>query len=192
MSHGGERYGAGRPATHVTVESLRRLDIRAMARADALVEGGGAWIWTDRACASFSLAADVLTLRHSLLGRHVSQAVPILRTACLYGGTRPWFGCPHCGGRVAVLLLRGGGFGCKRCVMASYTSQRESDVDRAARAKSKAVQRLDRVGLRPKGMHNTTYNAILANAIDAEYRHSQTLTAGWQRLALFGWKVRDM
>jgi len=175
MGHGGARDGAGRPATHVTVEGLRRLDIRAMARADALVEGGGAWIWTDRACASFSLTGDVLTLRHNLLGRHVSQAVPILRTACQYGGTRPWFGCPHCGSRVAVLLLRGGGFGCKRCVMASYTSQRESGVDGAERALRKASQRLDAGGLRPKGMHISTYCSILAAAAAADTRYWQAL-----------------
>jgi len=39
-------------------------------------------------------------------GEAVHQRVPIERTRCHYGGMRPWFHCPRCQRRVAVLFLR--------------------------------------------------------------------------------------
>jgi hypothetical protein len=174
MGHGGARYGAGRPAVHVTVEGLRRLDIRAMARDGGLSEGG-MWIWRDLACASFSTADDVLTLRHDLQGRAATQQIQITHTACHYGGTRPWFACPGCSRRVAVLLLAPGGFFCRRCAGAAYLSQRQGTMDRAASAAKKAGDRLRKDGGRPKRMRHLTYMALLAHKIAAERRYSEAV-----------------
>jgi hypothetical protein len=41
-------------------------------------------------------------------GRSVEQRVPLLWTPCTFGGARPWFGCPRCAKRVAIVYFRDG------------------------------------------------------------------------------------
>jgi hypothetical protein len=59
--------------------------------------------------------------------------VPVVRTRCNYGGTRPWFLCPTCDDRRAVLHAppAGGRFGCRRCLGLLYLSECEDAFGRA-------------------------------------------------------------
>jgi hypothetical protein len=62
------------------------------------------------------------------------QFIRVERTACRYGGSRPWFRCA-CGGRVAVLFDAGKGFFCRRCLRLGYECQQATarwrSIDRA-------------------------------------------------------------
>jgi hypothetical protein len=88
--------------------------------------------------------------------------VPILSTTCNYGGTRPWFACPHCASRVAVIYLRRGGFYCRKCAQVAYHSQSADECGRTWRNQQKAEAKLGVGWARPKGMHHKTRERLLA------------------------------
>jgi hypothetical protein len=96
--------------------------------------------------------------------------VTIERTRCNYGGWRPWFRCPTCGDRRAVLYRpsEGGRLGCRRCLKLLYLSECEDAFGRAI-LKVRKIERCicipsERiVGMaslvgRPKGQHWQTYD----------------------------------
>lgn len=76
-----------------------------------------------------SMALDHVRVQYDGLDHRVE----IERTRCNYGGTRPWFLCPACGDRRAVLYtLSGGGFfGCQRCLRLLYLSECEDTFERS-------------------------------------------------------------
>ena len=63
--------------------------------------------------------------------------VQIVRTPCNYGGYRPWFLCPNCWRRVAVLYLPGKIAACRKCYNICYSSQCEDFSSRAMRRMGK-------------------------------------------------------
>ena len=112
-----------------------------------------------------SVALDHARVLHDGL----DHLVEIERTRCNYGDTRPWFLCPACGNRRAVLYALPGGscFGCRRCLRLLYLSECEDTFGRGLLK----VRKLERsvcesigglVGTahpvdKPKGQHWTTY-----------------------------------
>ena len=105
----------------------------------------------------------------------VEEPIPILRVACRFGGTRPYFICPGvvngitCGRRVTKLYGPGRYFLCRHCYQLAYQSQREQPCWRAQRRACKLWRRLGRNSddnfiPRPKGMHERTYQNLLARA----------------------------
>lgn len=90
-----------------------------------------------------------------------------------FGGDRPWFSCPSCGGRCAVLYglpaRYGPRFACRACRGLAYQSQRESPRIRPALRARKIRERLGGDGnitkpvpAKPYGMHATTYRRLCA------------------------------
>ena len=116
-------------------------------------------------------------------------AVSIARTACNYGGTRPWFVCPvsHCRRRAAVLYCTGAGVICRRCAGLAYMSQREPVYVRALHRRHKLLARLRARGLcaenlsRPRGMHTLTYSRLLEKLATVE-RASHSALSVWAGL----------
>ena len=53
------------------------------------------------------------------------EPVELEWSECTYGGRRPWFLCPDCRERVALLYLGDGHFRCRHCLRLVYESQRE-------------------------------------------------------------------
>ena len=184
---GGYRW-FGKPTT----AGCLRLDVRALRRARVLMPGvGGSWVWTDKdtgeqlSAISYVMSGSMerdqvglVELRYRLTGggEHVYCPLDVTWTICNYGGERPWFGCPGCGKRVAILFLAGGHFRCRTCHGLVYASQHE---DRGSRLIGKAqrirTERLharfdDEYPPRPKGMHRTTHERLVAeaNAADRE------------------------
>lgn len=104
-------------------------------------------------------------------------------TDCHFGGSRPWFICPHgtCRRRAAILYWESG-FACRRCLGLAYESQNEQPLDRLCRRVSKYSAKLvTREGLpnqKPARMHDRTYFRLL-HAIDGAaeraWRHIRTL-----------------
>jgi hypothetical protein len=127
-----------------------------------------------------------VTLRYSvsfpgLESSGVVQSVPVVWTACRFGGERPWFLCPGssngvpCGRKVTKLYGAGHLFACRHCYRLSYTSQQESMCQRGAWKSHKIRMRLggqpsvfDDFPDRPKGMHWRTYLRLRDRAKTAE------------------------
>ena len=63
----------------------------------------------------------------------VREVITLYWTPCHYGGSRPWFLCPGCQRRVAILCCRGKWFLCRHCYWLPYTSQYETRLDRLYR-----------------------------------------------------------
>ena len=84
-------------------------------------------------------------------------------TACNFGGQRPWFLCPRCGRRVAV-LYGGTIYACRHCHNLAYESQREAVHHRLLNRAHKLRDRLGGDGWwsKPKGMHQKTFDRLFA------------------------------
>jgi hypothetical protein len=181
-------WGRTRPATDPALS----LDVRWLARQGFLPQPGelrvAAVRWSVRgevrdwiSVRSDGREPDVLTLEFRTRKRgedwrDVVQRVALDRTPCTYGGTRPWFLCPRCGARCAVLWSVTGSFCCRACNGLAYSSTRESAAERALR-RADVLQK--RLGNRrpssvwdwppkPKGMHRRTYDRLIAELCERE------------------------
>jgi len=121
----GRRSGSGRD----TVEASRSIDVNSLRRAGYLRAGFvGGWQWTREGekVASINLRAEHewlhLTYRVRFGGgdwEDVAEVVRIVRVACRFGGTRPYFICPGvvngiaCRWRVVMLYGPGRYFLCR-------------------------------------------------------------------------------
>ena len=173
--------------TRATTDGLVALDVRAMARAGALRPGARSeWTWSRRGEATDRITAiaetggvvlDYVIMHRDGRPEPVRERVVLERTACPFGGARPWFACPGCGSRRAVLHCRGGRFRCRACHDLAYASTREAPWERARRRAGKLRDRLGDdaprlpglVGLwpdKPRGMRWRTY-ARLVGELDA-------------------------
>lgn len=93
--------------------------------------------------------------------------IRISTTEVTFGGTRPWFHCPACDRRCAVLYAPD--YHCRLCVNGRYLSELASPKMRAslrARKIQRKLQMAPNEGLRlpltrPKGMHMTTFRALI-------------------------------
>ncbi|WP_290639322.1 hypothetical protein [Aquabacterium sp.] len=164
---GGMRFGAGRPGWHMKAEHCRRIDVHRFKREGMLRPGSWGWSWRDsetgKVLASIGVIGghDRITLEYSVGGTPITEHINITRTACAYGGSRPWFNCPKCWDRVAVLYLRQSRFACRKCQRLVYASQSEDALGRTWRKQSKLEARLGENWSRPKGMHRKTRERIL-------------------------------
>lgn len=165
--------GSGRQATYygkATASNSLPLDIRRLQRDGLLrpgMESGWQWSTNGRVRSAIAIRAEdwciELTYTHTSPGCEaelIRQSVKLEATPCTLGGHRPWFSCPLCTRRVAVIYGAGRLFACRLCKRLAYSSQGEAAGDRAMR-------RADRIrkvlgwrpgiahghGVKPKGMH---------------------------------------
>lgn len=182
-----------------TTEDSQPLDIRRLQRAGVLFAGrwfGWQWTINDRPVANIQVRVEVdhvtLVYRHRRRGdsewQAVEQPVHIERTPCHYGGTRPWWLCPWCGRRVAVLYSAGKHFACRHCYRLAYSCQSETPDDRAARRADRIRRRLgwepgilNGEGGKPKGMRWRTFERLYA---EHETFVGESLTGAARRLGL--------
>lgn len=173
----GRRY---RYDTKTTTNECLFLDSRYMKRQGFLVPGiGGTLRWSsgghETGSIGFTVYADRLDLNYRINGEPVKDSILLGKTPCNYGGHRYWFICPSCGKRQAVLYSPAGLFRCRKCHGLPYSSQMESNSDRASRKANKLRKRLggeegalNPIPSRPKGMHNKTYDRIVSQITEAE------------------------
>jgi len=163
-----------------TTESSRPLDIRKLQRAGVLVPGrcfGWEWSFGGERIANIQARVEVgrvvLLYRYRRRGdndwQDVEQPVQLEETRCNLGGTRPWWLCPSCGRRVAVLYGPGKHYACRHCYDLAYECQQETADDRAARRADRIRKRLgwqpgilNGNGWKPKGMRWGTYERLTA------------------------------
>ena len=106
--------------------------------------------------------------RHGLFGKRAEscRGVRLTWTPCNFSGVRPWFVCPDCGYRVALLFANA----CRRCRGIKYESQYAPPLhahrDRAAKIRERLGQYngklFEFVPHRPKRMRGSTYARLLA------------------------------
>ncbi|WP_323765884.1 hypothetical protein [Marinovum sp.] len=174
-----------------TTAGFRSVDVRRWAREGFLQPGNRfGWQWTadGEKVGSIRVAIENASLRliyrtrsHSEDWQDMDYPVRLSRTPCNFGGERVWFHCPGrgCGRRVAI-LYGGSVFACRQCHDLAYPSQREDPLNRSMRRVEKLQARLDwdggafdGWGMRPKGMHRTTYERLLSE-IRTENRAAST------------------
>ncbi len=107
-------------------------------------------------------------------GEDMRYQVAVEWTPCNYGGQRPWFLCPDCGRRVAI-LYGGLRFLCRGCSGLRYLSQRGGPADRLLLKTQRIRERLGGSAStaepfpgKPKGMHCRTYERLRRQATTAE------------------------
>lgn len=193
MGTGGVRWGAGRPAYKGKAEACLSLDVRDLARRSLLHSGlSGNWTWSNSRTGectgsiSYSIEEGAAVLTYAIDGEPKRQRVPILRTGCNYGGTRPWFTCPHCCAGVAMIYMRRGGFYCRKCAQIAYYSQSEDDIDRSWQKQRKAEAKLGEGWARPKGMHCKTHQRLLETIRRCGEMRNRAIEQFMMRLSVAG------
>jgi hypothetical protein len=165
---------------------VHSLELRQLVREGCLAGDGeaGTAYWTrlganpiaTRVC----VRPDRLVVDGSSLGAG-TLVVGIAWTSCNYGSRRPWFLCPQCQRRCAI-LYRVRSIACRLCHDLRYLSQRETTYWRGRR---RAYTLLDRIGQllhplsppepwrpprKPHGMSWRTFARLLEQAVEHEDR----------------------
>lgn len=171
--------------TRTTLAEVHRLDVRWLKRQGYLQPGVIApvtWQREGRESGSITLLCDgtALTLRYRYRAsegdwQDMTQPVALDWTPCRYGGMRPWFLCPRCSRRVAVLALYRTGFWCRHCHRLPYASQHEALIDRLWSQIRKLGQsvgaksdELPWTWRKPRGMHWDTFERRVEKARELE------------------------
>lgn len=199
MAKGGSRYGAGRPGWKRKAEASLAFDVRQLARKGRLTPGWFSWHWTNTQTGeklgsvnvrvTDSLEQAILSYQWTPYGsdpRNVECALTIDRTPCNYGGSRPWFLCPQCWRRCAVVYFARGRYACRHCNQIAYYSQSEDLMDRAWRKQRKLEARLLDGWRKPKGMHWKTCERIQRGILECEQQKDRALRAMMIRM---GWVI---
>lgn len=192
MSRGGARWGAGRPGHKAIGEQLQRVDVRLWARRGDLSKPGHfVWTWRrgEERAGSVSVwvnSPQSVTLKYVLTvngnQQTVSNHIGLDHVPCRFGGTRPWFTCPCCARRVALLYLHRGRFACRHCQRVAYASQSEDEMARMWRKQSRLEARLGDHWTRPKGMRQRTYQRLFDAMLDCEQRREMAFDELARRL----------
>jgi hypothetical protein len=165
-----------RQALYDTTATRFSLDVRELARSGYLAPGA----WVRRASSGgvvVMVTADEQGVRLSFGydGRPREQRLSLDQTDCELGGARPWWLCPACGRRCAIVYFSRGEFACRLCSDLRYESQRrhglEVLIDRARRIRQKVRGSPDLTlpfPERPPGMHRATYERLRAEGEQAE------------------------
>jgi hypothetical protein len=195
MSRGGSRYGAGRPGWHAKTSGKHCIDVRRLHRDGNLdIERCVTLQWSDGATIDMTTSPNAVTLIYRYKDcygewRDVNQCVSIDRTPCNYGNARPWFSCPRCWRRVAILYLWNIPL-CRKCARLAYPSQSDDALGRSWRRTSKVECKLaagaDKWNYRrPRGMREVTYRKLVeAYWREEEWREAEIMLV-WERLASY-------
>lgn len=103
---------------------------------------------------------------------------------CRFGGFRPWFLCPDCGRRAAVLYLLHEQPKCVRCRRLAYPSQSLDEFDRSWRRTRKLEARIGcnnfmtEVPIKPKWMHWETFAGCVGQ-LQREQAFRDAIFVGW-------------
>lgn len=176
-----------------TLDTVPRLDIRWLHRQGYLQPGARGlvtWHVGEQQNGSVRVAmADgrlVVECHYRRLGaddwEDMRQVLTLDWTACHYGGQRPWFLCPGCQRRVAVLCGAGQAFLCRHCYRLPYASQGEAVYDRLLRKRAKLRARVSARYTKPKGMHWRTWERVREQLMVVEMACDLALEAACERL----------
>ncbi len=189
-------YGSGRQGGPPTVENGLTLDLNQLIRQRDILPGrhiSGALMWSDarsgEKIASIDFEASLVSQEHAWArlryiddGQLKDYRVQIEATTCHYGGIRWWWVCPISGQRVAKLYLPPGAttFAARKVYQLAYQIQRDTKMDRTHARQRRLYRKLggeydyyeQSPPDRPKGMHQKTYERLVADyaAMEAHER----------------------
>ena len=108
-------------------EDYPRLDVRHLNRV-GLLHGAHRIEWSDGSSAELDANEDGLTIVHRTVSypRDLDDQLGLTWTPCNFGASRPWFVCPKCGTRAAVLSAFPR-FRCRVCHPLVYASTHRSE-----------------------------------------------------------------
>ena len=160
---------------HYTTDATLALDIRELQRcADLRGYSSRSVHWT-RGYSKSSVAvsvrdgATVIVSYADASGDSHSETLGVTWTHPNYGGERPWWTCPSCSRRCAIVYALGvNPFVCRLCSSLTYVTAQSDGFTRAMR---KSVERKRRLGweigkpfpTKPKGMHWRTWERLIAD-----------------------------
>jgi len=167
-------YSASR---RTTTDDVKHLDIRYLKRNHLLENNTVSTLrWSTNGNSENSIRllslSNKVTLSYSYRmpnndWQSVQQDIRLVHTPCHLGNTRPWFACPSCGKRVALLFYYETRFKCRQCHSLRFASQTASYLERIIDQKHKLGQRIfqhyeygDGWGKKPH-MHWKTFNKQL-------------------------------
>ena len=170
---------SGRRDGKACTDEQRSIDVRRLHRESGLFPGNVfARTWTRHGETVASVLVRVghdcvvFSYRQSWRGspwRDCTNTVLLTWTECNYGGKRPWWLCPGCDRRVALLYSGDGWYACRQCRHLAYRSQRETQEDLASRRVNRVRDKLgwprgilNPSGGKPKGMHWKTYLRLVS------------------------------
>jgi len=156
-------FNSGRRGGKPTTGSMAALDIRKM-----------------------PVQPSALAFQFDCHGR--GYTIPIVRTPCYFGGQRPWWLCPQCGERVAVVYL-GKKIGCRTCLDLAYQSDRTAKSSKPFARVNKVRAKLgwaggvaSPMGGKPKGMHWATYARLTTEHVKRGMDTLRISEAVYQRI----------
>lgn len=175
-----------------TVEESKCLDIRYL-KQHGMLQGGNHYMsWDRNGVPSGSCEIQIVT-RESMTvvcrwrdssredWQRMEKTIILTHTACAFGGSRPWFTCPCCSRRVAVVILGDGFVACRHCLNLTYGSCNEDQIARSWRKRDKYKAKMggdDKVlYLKPKGMHQRTWQQLRQRYYEAEMQGLEWMKA---------------
>lgn len=175
------------------------MDIRQFQR-ERLLDGGPhevqiGWRDGDQMTLRINMAAATFAYRYQAVdgpSQEVTHEVKLLRTPCHYGGQRPWFSCPTCQKRAAILYLCNVPQ-CRRCAGLVYSVQSMNAVERSWLRTRKLEARLAGGAehwnrRRPKGMRIATVERLLAKYVREAQLRNKALEAFMARRFGENWR----
>jgi hypothetical protein len=185
-------YGSGRKPGKLLTSDMLELDIRFLNRRRYIKSNMFlplTWTWNsgeEAGSIGIRIKKQCVLLKYYFRAsgkkyRLFSMTVKLDWTPCHYGGHCPWFLCPYCGRRAAILYA-GQYFYCRICQNLAYPSENEDQLGRLLRQANKIRRRLNckpgvqnKIFLKPKGMHYKTFDRLRSQVDRLEYkalRHS--------------------
>lgn len=189
----------------IKVNHCRTLNINRMVETGAIKQGtsqSGTWAWTNSETGeqkasigyhshAWDLNGAYLRVHYTLTdsGKAMDYNIPLIATKAHFGGVRFWFKCPVTGRKATKLFLPYGAtfFACRQAYRLKYASQSQSYEDRVINKKWKIVQKTGGYDypIRPKGMHEKTFERILDKFWAQEELCDNLLIQRFGKLGLF-------
>jgi hypothetical protein len=170
-------YGSGNHGGRPLVEEQLCLDVNRLHRTNRLIRWNGIISWSNNfgekvGAVTLTSGVDCMTAAGRLNGEPWRQTFNIIWTPCFYGRSRPWFQCPHCSARRCKLYIGQRGLACRLCYGLTNASTREDAEGRLWLKKRKLEAKIIDDGdryLKPKGMHEKTFDRICSQLNLIEY-----------------------
>lgn len=210
--YGSGPYGhMGSKTGKVATSQCLRLDVRKMKRDGILTPGMNVtWSWTrsngkESSIGIKTILEDEIRLNYTATidgeSTPIETRIRLDYSSCNYGNKRPWFSCPRCYARVAVLFLKGLHFCCRSCHdLTYYTCQESGNLNNMAiRRVNRVLANLksdERCGFdilyyvprRPRYMHGKTYQRLLRQYNNKQIEYANSIRG---KLAAFKLDARD-
>lgn len=172
-SHGGAREGAGRKRHHQRTNDFLRISIYELHRLRAL-RNGAHFTAThgNKIFMGFRVTEGLILVKNDF-----ATTVKITWTQCNLGGSRQWFQCPNCIGRIAILYADSSSWACAKCRQLRYQCQSEDWIARGWRREYKLRSKLAPGGFgRRRRMHQSTYSKIFDEIVTCHETRMQMST----------------